>query len=215
MKKLFALIMCLSLVLVTGCSSSGVSQEEYDALAAENSKMESDYKKILTEKGDLTKEIEVLKSEKDRLEKELESNSNQPLTSNNLDVDVLSWMMGKPQSTIESCNTTKEADWLTTESTYYVDGSAISVKVVHTISSSVSAKKISSFIRSYELEQAAKVPDLFSNDSGIVELLVVYRYDNGKIIMTTCWYNYQNNTITYGYSWGRYGKEVEKEYSKP
>lgn len=63
MKKLFILMMCLSLVLVTGCSPSGISQEEYDALLAENSKLNSDCERILMQKNDLAKELGSFKSE--------------------------------------------------------------------------------------------------------------------------------------------------------
>lgn len=61
MKKLFALLICLCLTLVTGCS--GISREDYDALLAENSKLESECERILMEKNDLAKELGAFKSE--------------------------------------------------------------------------------------------------------------------------------------------------------
>ena len=55
MKKIFSIILCAAVVLISGCS--GVSQEEYNSLVEENSNLTS-------ENDQLKEELEKIKTDK-------------------------------------------------------------------------------------------------------------------------------------------------------
>lgn len=63
MKKLLASLLSLTLAFfIVGCSSSGVSQSEYDALLAENNQLKTDLDAVKTERDTLKTELDALKS---------------------------------------------------------------------------------------------------------------------------------------------------------
>lgn len=81
MKKIFSIILCAAVVLISGCS--GVSQEEYNSLMEENSKLNSEnnelkskYDTLVSDTEDFRKlsedekAAELARAEKDRIEAE-------------------------------------------------------------------------------------------------------------------------------------------------
>ena len=185
-KVVVSLLAVVSIILTSGCS--GVSQEEYNSLVEENSKLQSDYESIKSEKDKLVNDIDTLQSEKDELQKTLDQENSQ---SNELYYcfDIETWMLGRPQSAVKQNEVSKYDDDVDLETTYYMEGSQFTVKVVHTIKDTLSPTLTAIHILSYEKAAADKIGNLL--DDELKEYVIIYRnYNDGKgnVIMSSFWY---------------------------
>lgn len=207
MKKLFALIMCLCLTLVTGCSS--ISREEYDALLAENSKLKSDYENVLIEKNVLAKEKSDLES---NLEQKLDGQNDAP-SKKDYCFDICTWTLGRPQSSIVNHETSKYSDNVDLETTYYMENSEVTIKMVHSIKESLSPTLAAIHMAAYEKSLDEGIENLMND--GITEFVVIYRYTSGNVIMSSYRYLDKSNSLTTYRIFTNYGKgEIFEKFSE-
>lgn len=208
MKKFFVLIMSLSLLLATGCSS-GVSQETYNALVVENSKLKSDYENILVENNDLKSEMSNLKS---NLEQEINDLKDK---HSNMDYcfDICTWMLGRPQSSIFNSYTSKYSDYVDLETTYFSENSELTMKIVHSIKNFTTPVQVAAHIVAYE-KFTDEGMQLFMS-KGVTEFINIYRQADGNVIMSSYWYLDKNNFIQHNSFWTFYGKgEILDRYTE-
>ncbi|MCH5206430.1 MAG: hypothetical protein J1F09_05705 [Oscillospiraceae bacterium] len=207
MKKIFAVLLCLAVVLAAGCSS-GVSQEEYDALVEENSQLKSDNSDLLGTKNSLTKEINSLESEKTELEQEINDLKN---NHSSLDycLDISTWMLGRPQSTVHlSDGYELEITGTTVEAVLFDENFELTEKIVITFKRTLPSQLIAQFMKSFE--DTYNLSDMI--EKGLTEGVVIYRYDDGAVIMSHFWYlrdGIENKKV-----WSDPGMDVMEKFEK-
>lgn len=207
MKKIFYIILCAAVVMLTGCS--GVSQDEYNSLVEENSKLKSDCERILAEKNDLAKEMNDLKS---NLEQEID-NLKDEHSQKDYCFDICTWMLGRPQSSIFNSYTSKYSDYVDLETTYFSENSELTMKIVHTIKKFTSTAQIAAHIVAYEkfIDEGMQ---LFMSE-GVTEFVNIYRHADGNVIMSSYWYLDKNNIIQHGCIWTSYGQgEIHDRFTE-
>ncbi len=194
MKKLFALIMCLSLVLVTGCSS--ISREEYENLIAENSRLESDYEQLLMEKNDLANMLDEAKTR------------NKAITDC---FELCNEMLGRPNAAIAKENSEIYLDGISEDSYFYLEEKVLSGKSIITFNRSMPSAEIAGKIKVHTDANSEDITNILLTSS-IKSSAFIYRYDNGKVIMSHYWYKDSNDNVQERLFW--FSKEVGDEYDK-
>lgn len=186
MKKfVISLLAVVAVAFSSGCS--GVSQNEYDSLAGENSQLKATNESLLNEKNDLVKEYEALKAEKEQLEQNNSSNNdNNSPDDYDYCFDIQTWMLGRPQSTIAKNEVSKYTDNVDLETTYYWENSELTVKMVHTIKDTLSPTLTAIHIYSYEKAASDNISELL--DDKLKEYVIIYRNANGSIIGSSFYY---------------------------
>lgn len=229
MKKIFSIILCAAVVLVSGCSGdypegNNKLAEENSSLSSVNSRLQSENDE-LTSKLDrqlanntswyvanskLTEEYEELKSKYDELtggevndgSSSTDTTSNtQPPKSDETDYgfDVQKWMLGKPESTIVKSETEQYDKNVELETTYYYDNSKFAIKMVYAMDDTVSPFTVALHIFSYEKAMNDAMPN-FMEDM-VTEYVIIYQYASGDIIMSSYWYLDKNNSIQHLQQW--------------
>lgn len=193
MKKIFSVILCVAVVLTTGCSN--VSQDEYNSLVEENTQLKNDIERISDEKNDLAKETGSLQEELDAQVQYL---------------DICTWMLGRPKSSEAKTESKNVRDGLTTESTYYIENSEPTAKNVTTFSSKYKPEEIASFMNGFEDQLEASANSLF--ELGAKNLISIYRYEDGNVIATFYLYKDKSNVVMHKAFFTQYGTDVANQY---
>ena len=202
MKKIFSIILCAAVILMTGCS--GVSQNEYNSVFEEKTSLKYDNEKLQSEianlqgkNADLQSELDTLKSEngilQQKFDEEVEKHSAQDYCA-----DISNWMLGRPQASVMKNETSKYDENVDLETTYYFEGSELTAKLVYTIKDTVSTVKAAIYISAYEKAANDGMADLMGDL--LNEFVIIYRHSSGDVIKTTYWYKDDNNVIQrYGF----------------
>ncbi len=177
MKKILSAILCAMTIMITGCSN--VSQDEYNSLVEENEKLKSDCERIIAEKNALTKEIDNIKTNSEQEINALKEKHSKIEYC----FDICTWMLGRPQSSIVSHETSKYSDNVDLETTYYMENSELTIKMVHSIKENLSPTLIAIHMAAYEKSLDEGIQNLMND--GITEFVVIYRYTSGDVIMSS------------------------------
>ena len=186
MKKIFSIILCAAVVLISGCT--GVSQEEYNSLVEENSK---------------------LTSETDQLKEELEN-----LKSGKADTDdcfeIYTQILGLPDTAISENTSNTYLGGISMETIFYLEKNTSVGKTTVTFDRDLSPEEIATKIKSNEDSVMDTVINALS--TGITYGVFIYRYDNGDIIMSHCWYKDDNGDVQAPMFFTSRGEEIGREY---
>lgn len=209
-KVIVSLLTVMTVVFSTGCS--GVSQDEYYSLVEENSQLKATNASILSEKNNLEKEYDALKTEKEALEQ-----SNLSSDEINYCFDIQTWMLGRPQSSIVKNDVEKYGDDVDLETTYYMENSNFTIKMVHTIKETLSPALTAIHIFSYEKATSNNIEKVL--DDELKEYMIIYRNYNegyGSVIARSFYYLDENNVIRHNLFFTKYGvnKGIVDEYEK-
>ena len=206
MKKIFSIILCAVVVLVSGCSAG--SQEAYNSVFEEKTELKYDNDKLKGEIAELQSELEALKTEKTELEQAHEKLQERiDITGECICIDAR--ILGRPQSSIVDNEVTKYDDNVDLETTLYMEGTHFSSKIVHTIKDDLSPIETAIHMATYEKATADRIVNLLDDD--LRELVIIYRnYNegNGSIIAHSFWYfdDNEDNVIQRRCSFTTYGK---------
>ena len=222
MKRIFSVILAAVVLAVSLTGCSGVSQEEYDALVAENAKLQSENDELNDkcdslekDNSELTDNISALNSDNSALKSE-----NQRL-ENNLDTatqllylwDIDTCMLGRPETALYSRNTEQVHEYISTESTFFLEDDVLSGKLVVTFKDGLTHDQTAAFIKSHMDTIYASMEETISEK--FRENLVIYRYDNGDVLMVYYHYFDANEKAVKNFSgWRPAGMEVYSEYAK-
>lgn len=189
MKKFLSIILCASIIMTTGCS--GISLEDYNSLVVENSKLSA-------ENDQLKDELEEIKTAKDKLGDCF---------------DVCTKMLGLPKSAVYEEKPNQVSRGLYKEFVFYLDNDEISSKTIISFDSSLSAKEIAPYIKVYVdgvadgLNQTLQQRPTSTNG-------FIYRYGNGKVIMSQYRYVDDDGTVKSPIFFTSYGLDVADELAK-
>ena len=222
MKRILFVILAAVVLAVSLTGCSGVSQEEYDALVAENAELQNDNDELNNkcdslekDNSELTDDIAELQSDNSALK-----NENQRL-ENNLDTatqliylwDIDTWMLGRPETAVYSRSNEQIHESISTESTFYLEDGILSGKLIVTIKDDLAPDQIAAFIKSHMDTIYASMEETISEQFS--ENLVVYRYDNGDVIMVYYHYYDNNEMAVKNFSeWRSPGTAIHNEYAK-
>lgn len=183
MKKILSIILCSAVVLTTGCSS--VSQEEYNSVFEEKTSLKYENENLQNEIDSLQQELDTLKSENSELTQEIDV-LNRRLDDTSYCFDICTWVLGRPQTALQSSDVSYHDDAFDIETTYYIEGSEATAKTVNTINSKLSAASVASYIESSMEFANNDIENFFL--SGFTEYMMIYRYDDGNVIASQFWY---------------------------
>ncbi|MDE7231194.1 MAG: hypothetical protein K2N56_12000 [Oscillospiraceae bacterium] len=186
MKKIFSIILCAAVMLIAGCS--GVSQEEYNSLVEENGK---------------------LKSETDQLKEELEN-----LKASKADADdcfeIYEKILGLPKAAISEELPNQISRGLYEEHIFYRENDELAAKTILSFDSSLSAQDIAPYIKVY-VDGVKDTADQTLQQYPMTANVFIYRYSNGNVIMSQCWYKEDDGTIKAPMFFTSYGEDVAEE----
>lgn len=188
MKKILSVILCLSVLLASGCSN--VTQEDYNSLVEEKSNLKSENDQL---KGELN-ELKESKTEIDDC------------------FEIYAKVLSLPKSAISEEHSKQHSRGLYEEDTFYNNNNELTSKVVLTFDSSLSGKDIAPYIKAHV--------DGINNDinqllqSSLTANVCIYRYSNGNVIMSQCWYKDEEGNINAPMFFTSYGKEAAEEISR-
>ncbi len=222
MKRILSVVFAAVVLISSLVGCSGVSQEEYDALLAENTALQA-------EKSDLNEKCESLEKDYSELsenisELQLENttlkNENQQM-SGYLDTgaqiislwDIDTCMLGRPETAVYSHNSEQVHESISTEKTFYLEDDILSGKLVVTFKNDMPLDEIATFIKSNMDSIYSSMKDLISEK--VRANIVIYRYENGDVIMVYYhYYDTTDNTAKSFSGWRPAGMDVHSEYAK-
>lgn len=190
MKKIFSIILCAAVVLVSGCS--GVSQEEYNSLVEENSK---------------------LNSKNDQLQDELDTFKTDKVNVDNC-FEIYAKILGLPKTAISEELPNQISRGLYEEHILYRENDELASKTILSFDSSLSAQDIAPYIKVYVdgiKDVSGRTLQQYNN---MITNVYIYRYDNGNIIMSQCWYKDDDGTIKAPMFFTSYGEDVAEELTR-
>lgn len=190
MKKIVVSLFTLAAVIFSaGCSS--VSQDEYNSLVEANSK---------------------LSSENDQLKEELEK-----LETGRADVDdcfeIYAKMLGLPKAAISEELPKQISRGLYEEHIFYQENDDLATKTIISFDSSLSAQTIAPYIKVYVDGVKDGVGQALQRQQ-MTAMIFIYRFDNGNVIMSQCWYKGEDGTIKAPMFFTSYGEDVAKELTR-
>lgn len=189
MKKIFSIILCAVVLLTTGCS--GISQEEYNSLVEENEK---------------------LKSETDRLKEELGNlKSGKAYTDDCF--EIYARILGLPKAAISEELPNQISRGLYEEHIFYRENNELAAKTILSFDSSLSAKDIAPYIKVY-VDGVKDTANQTLQQYPMTANVFIYRYDNGDVIMSQCWYKDNNGEIKAPMFFTSYGEDVSEELTR-
>ena len=190
MKKIFSIILCAAVVLISGCSV--VSQEEYNSVFEEKTSLISDNENLKDEISSLKSELDKLTSENEDLQHEIED-----LKEKNSDyeycTDFSIWMLGRPQSSVEKIETSALDENVNLETTYFYEEGTFSTKLVYTIKKTLSLARAGIYIASFEKAMGEGAADLMGES--LDNIVIIYRHPGGSVIKITYLYRDDDNVI--------------------
>ena len=187
-KVIVSFLALLSVVLISGCSN--VSQDEYNSLVEENSILKS---KIAQQEEELNKQKDSKADIYDCF-------------------DIYAKMLSLPKAAISEEHSNKHSSGLYEEDVFYNETGDLSAKVIMTFDHRLSAEEIAPFIKAHADGINGTVSQLLQ--SSISAQVCIYRYDNGNIIMSQCWYKSDDGTIKAPMFFTSYGEDVSKKISQ-
>ena len=189
MKKIFSIILCATVFLSTGCS--GVSQEEYNSLVEENSNLNS--------------EIDQLKEKL----KDLESGT--AYTDDCF--EIYTQILGLPKTAISEELPNQISRGLYEEHIFYSENNEMAAKTILSFDNSLSAKDIAPYIKVY-VDGVKDTSNQTLEQYPMTANIFIYRYDNGNVIMSQCWYKDDNGEIKAPMFFTSYGEDVAEELTR-
>lgn len=222
MKRILSVILAAVVLAVSLTGCSGVSQEEYDAVVAENEALQA-------EKSDLSNKCENLEKDYSELSEniyglQLENKNlkdeNQKI-SDYLDTgaqviglwDIDTCMLGRPETAVYSHESEQVHDSISTEKTFYLENNILSGKFVVTFKNDMPHNEIATFIKSNMDSIYSSMKDLISER--VRANIVIYRYESGDVMMVYYhYYDTTDNTAKSFSGWRPGGMDVYSEYAK-
>lgn len=189
MKKIFSIILCAAVFLSTGCSR--VSQEEYNSLVEENSNLNS--------------EIDQLKEKL----KDLESGT--AYTDDCF--EIYTQILGLPKTAISEELPNQISRGLYEEHIFYSENNEMAAKTILSFDNSLSAKDIAPYIKVY-VDGVKDTSNQTLEQYPMTANIFIYRYDNGNVIMSQCWYKDDNGEIKAPMFFTSYGEDVAEELTR-
>lgn len=188
-KVVVSLLAVASVILTSGCSN--VSKDEYNSLVEENSNLKS---KISQQEDDLNKQKDSKAEIYDCF-------------------DIYAKMLSLPKAAISEEHSNKHSSGLYEEDVFYNENGDLSAKVIMTFDYRLSAEEIAPFIKTHVDGINGTVGQLLQS-STISAQVCIYRYDNGNVIMSQCWYKSDDGTIKAHMFFTSYGEDVSKKISQ-
>ncbi len=189
MKKIFSIILCAAVVLTTGCS--GVSQEEYNSLVEENSNLTS-------ENDQLKEELEKIKTDKANVDSCFE---------------IYAKLLGLPKTAISEELPKQISRGLYEEHIFYRENDELATKTIISFDRSLSAQDIAPYIKVYVDDTKDTISQMLQQYQMTANVFI-YRYDNGNVIMSQCWFKDDNGTVKAPMFFTSYGEDAAKELTR-
>lgn len=185
-KVIMSLLVAISVVLASGC----VSQDEYNSLVEENSNLKS-------QTAQLEDDLNGLREDKNDL----------------VDCfDIYTTMLGLPKEAISEQKTINHGGGLDEEYVIYDDNGNLSSKDILTFPSNLSAEVVAPYIKVHMDGVKENIRQSFQYS--LKAMICVYRYDNGNIIGSQCWYIGEDGGIKAPMNFPSYSRDVYDELSR-
>lgn len=215
-----ALCVFAAIITLSGCS--GISQEKYDLLVSENSKLsieneslKSDYKILDGELNDVKAQNEILQSEKKQLQDKISDNEKSDKIKSDC-LEIAERMLGRPQDTLVHNTVDIQEVYASSETSIYDDNSCITSKVVDTLDSylSIMPEQTAVYIYSTYDSFSKSFTNLLSK--GVTQNnIIIFRYSNGEVIASMFSYiNSDDQTIHNDLIWSESSQSVKEEFEK-
>lgn len=158
---------------------------------------QSEYNSLLEENAQLENDLSELKASKNSLADSL---------------DIYAAMLGLPKEAISEQNIINHGGGLDEEYVFYNDNGNLSAKDILTFPSNLSAKEVAPYIKVHMDDIKENIRQSFQ--SSLKAMICIYRYDNGNIIGSQCWYIGDDGNIKAPMNFPSNSRDVYNELSR-